>query len=51
MRNTPACQRGPAGAASASLEYFPAGERVLGLVVKDRWCDVDGLLLPLAQVR
>jgi hypothetical protein len=51
MRNTPACQRGPAAAASASLEYFPAGERVLGLVVKDRWCDVDGLLLPLAQAR
>jgi hypothetical protein len=51
MRNTPACQRGPAAASTASLEYFPAGERVLGLVVKDRWCDVDGLLLPLAQVR
>jgi hypothetical protein len=49
MRNTPACQRGPAATATASLEYFPAGERVLGLVVKDRWCDVEGLLLPLAQ--
>jgi hypothetical protein len=51
MRNTPACQRGPAATASASLEYFPAGERVLGLVVKDRWCDVEALLLPLAQAR
>ena len=51
MRNTPACQRGPAADATASLEYFPAGERVLGLVVKDRWCDVEGLLLPLAQAR
>jgi hypothetical protein len=51
MRNTPACQRGPAAKATASLEYFPAGERVLGLVVKDRWCDVEGLLLPLAQLR
>src|SRR5262245_35607312 len=51
MRNTPACQRGPAATATASLEYFPSGERVLGLVTKDRWCDVDGLLLPLAQVR
>jgi hypothetical protein len=51
MRNTPACQRGPAATATASLEYFPAGERVLGLVVKDRWCDVEGLLLPLAQAR
>lgn len=51
MRNTPACQRGPAAVATASLEYFPAGDRVLGLVVKDRWCDVDGLLLPLAQAR
>jgi hypothetical protein len=51
MRNTPACQRGPAATSTASLEYFPDGERVLGLVVKDRWCDVEGLLLPLAQVR
>jgi hypothetical protein len=51
IRNTPACQRGPAATSTASLEYFPAGERVLGLVVKDRWCDVDGLLLPLAQLR
>jgi hypothetical protein len=51
MRNTPSCQRGPAAAATASLEYFPAGERVLGLVLKDRWCDVEGLLLPLAQAR
>jgi hypothetical protein len=51
MRNTPACQRGPAAAGSASLEYFPAGERVLGLVAKDRWCDVEALLLPLAQLR
>jgi hypothetical protein len=51
MRNTPACQRGPAASGAASLEYFPAGERVLGLVLKDRWCDVEGLLLPLAQVR
>ena len=51
IRNTPACQRGPAATGSASLEYFPAGERVLGLVVKDRWCDVEGLLLPLAQAR
>jgi hypothetical protein len=51
MRNTPACQRGPAATSTASLEYFPAGERVLGLVAKDRWCDVEGILLPLAQVR
>ena len=51
MRNTPACQRGPAAGGTASLEYFPAGERVLGLVTKDRWCDVEALLLPLAQVR
>jgi len=51
MRNTPACQRGPAAASTASLEYFPEGERVLALVVKDRWCDVEALLLPLAQAR
>jgi len=51
MRNTSACARGPAASSSASLEYFPAGERVLGLVAKDRWCDFEALLLPLAQVR
>jgi hypothetical protein len=51
MRNTPSCQRGPAATNAASLEYFPAGDRVLGLVVKNRWCDVEGLLLPLAQAR
>ncbi len=51
MRNTPSCMRGPAASAMASLEFFPAGERVLGLVLKDRWCDVEGLLLPLAQAR
>lgn len=49
MKNTPACMRGPAALGTASLEYFPAGERVLGLVAKDRWCDVEALLLPLAQ--
>jgi hypothetical protein len=48
MKNTPACMRGPAALGTASLEYFPSGERVLGLVAKDRWCDVDALLLPLA---
>ncbi|MEN8158607.1 MAG: hypothetical protein ABFS41_00900 [Myxococcota bacterium] len=51
MRNTPSCQRGPAAANAASLEYFPAGDRVLGLVLKNRWCDVEALLLPLAQAR
>jgi hypothetical protein len=51
MKNTPACARGPAAASRASLEYFPTGERVLGLVAKDRWCDLEALLLPLAQVR
>jgi hypothetical protein len=51
MSNTPTCQRGPAAAGTASLEYFPEGERVLGLVVKDRWCDVEALLLPLAATR
>ena len=51
LRNTPGCARGPAALGTASLEYFPAGERVLGLVAKDRWCDVDALLLPLAAVR
>ena len=51
MRNTPGCVRGPAARKSASLEYFPAGERVLGLVADDRWCDVDALLLPLASAR
>jgi hypothetical protein len=51
MRNTPGCARGPAALGAASLEYFPSGERVLGLVAKDRWCDVEALLLPLASVR
>jgi hypothetical protein len=51
IRNTPSCQRGPAAATAASLEYFPAGDRVLGLVLENRWCDVEGLLLPLAQAR
>ena len=41
----------PAAATAASLEYFPAGERVLGVVLKNRWCDVEGLLLPLAKAR
>jgi hypothetical protein len=43
--------RGPAALGTASLEYFPSGERVLGLVAKDRWCDVEALLLPLAAAR
>jgi hypothetical protein len=51
LKNTPGCMRGPAALGTASLEYFPAGERVLGLVAKDRWCDVEALLLPLASVR
>jgi len=51
MKNTPACMRGPAAFGTASLEYFPSGERVLGLVAKDRWCDVEALLLPLASAR
>ena len=51
MSNTPGCVRGPGALGSASLEYFPAGERVLGLVAKDRWCDVEALLLPLAAAR
>jgi hypothetical protein len=51
MSNTPGCTRGPAALGTASLEYFPAGERVLGLVAKDRWCDVEALLLPLAAAR
>jgi hypothetical protein len=51
LKNTPACTRGPGALATASLEYFAAGDRVLGLVVKDRWCDVEALLLPLAAVR
>jgi len=49
MKNTPACARGPAATGTASLEYFPDGDRVLGLVQKDRWCDLEALLLPLAQ--
>ena len=48
MKNTPGCMRGPAALATASIEYFPSGDRVLGLVAKDRWCDVEALLLPLA---
>jgi hypothetical protein len=51
MKNTPGCMRGPAALTTASLEYFPAGERVLSLVAKDRWCDVEALLLPLANAR
>ena len=51
MRSTPSCLRGPAALATASLEYFPDGERVLGLVTQDRWCDVEALLLPLASAR
>jgi hypothetical protein len=51
MKNTPGCMRGPAALRTASLEYFPAGERVLGLVAKDRWCDVEAVLLPLASVQ
>ena len=51
MRNTPSCQRGPAAAGTASLEYFLDGDRVLGLVRKNRWCEVEGLLLPLAKAR
>jgi hypothetical protein len=51
MKNTPGCMRGPAAMRTASLEYFPSGERVLGLVAKDRWCDVEALLLPLAAVK
>jgi hypothetical protein len=51
MSNTPGCTRGPAALGTASLEYFPSGERVLGLVAKDRWCDVEALLLPLAAAR
>ena len=51
MKNTPGCMRGPAAAGVASLEYFPSGDRVLGLVSKDRWCDVEALLLPLAGRR
>jgi hypothetical protein len=51
MSNTPGCTRGPAALGTASLEYFPAGERVLALVAKDRWCDVEALLLPLAAAR
>jgi hypothetical protein len=51
MRNTPGCVRGPASAGTASLEYFPSGDRVLGLVAKDRWCEVDALLMPLASLR
>jgi hypothetical protein len=47
MKTTPGCLRGPAALGTASLEYFPAGDRVLGLVAKDRWCDVEALLLPL----
>ncbi len=49
MSNTPGCLRGPATIGTASLEYFPSGDRVLGLVAKDRWCDVEALLLPLAS--
>lgn len=51
MSNTPGCTRGPAALGTASLEYFPSGERVLGLVAKDRWCYVEALLLPLAAAR
>jgi len=51
MRNTPGCMRGPAALRTASLEYFPSGERVLGLVARDRWCDVEALLLPLAAAK
>ena len=50
MKNTPACLRGPAARSTASLEYFPAGDQVLGLVDHDRWCEVEALLLPLASV-
>ncbi len=49
MSNTPGCLRGPATIGTASLEYFPSGDRVLGLVAKDRWCEVEALLLPLAS--
>lgn len=51
LASSPGCLRGPAAASTASLEYFPAGERVLGLVAKDRWCDVEAILLPLAAAR
>jgi hypothetical protein len=51
LKNTPSCMRGPASLRTASLEYFARGDRVLGLVVKDRWCDVEALLLPLAAAR
>lgn len=51
LRNTPSCQRGPAATTAASLEYFLDGDRVLGLVHQNRWCDVEGLLLPLAKAR
>jgi hypothetical protein len=51
MKNTPGCLRGPGHLSTASLEYFPSGERVLGLVAKDRWCDVEALLMPLASLR
>jgi hypothetical protein len=51
MKNTPSCMRGPGALGTASIEYFASGDRVLGLVVKDRWCDVEALLLPLAAVR
>jgi hypothetical protein len=51
MKNTPSCQRGPAALSTASLEYFASGDRVLALIVKDRWCEVEALLLPLAAVR
>ena len=51
LHSTPGCLRGPAAVQVASLEYFPAGDRVLGLVSKDRWCDVEAVLLPLASAR
>jgi hypothetical protein len=49
LKNAPGCLGGPAALGTASLEYFPDGDRVLGLVAKDRWCDVEALLLPLAS--
>jgi hypothetical protein len=51
LKNTPSCMRGPGTLRTASIEYFASGDRVLGLVVKDRWCDVEALLLPLASAR
>jgi hypothetical protein len=44
--NTPICQ-GPLRSGSATLQYFPGGERVLALAAQGGLCPVQGLIAPL----